>query len=112
MPRFIKLDGWDQQYPIPNNVSLEGSTYYVNIECIESVHEMFHKEDKERGHKHGDFDRTIVHVLGDPVSHERVLVSNWYTTTQERASEFMVRVNAILNAEKAVCDVPKEEKKV
>ena len=113
MPRFIKLNGWNQQLPNPHNTLSEGSTYYVNIDHIESVHEMFHVEDKKLGYKGGEHAQTIVHVNQPPVSYDSgKLLNNWYTTTEERASAFMVRVNAILNAEKAVCDVPKEEKKV
>ena len=112
MSRFVKLNGWNQQDPQPGNYLTEGSTYYINIDHIESVHEMGYQEDEELGHKKGDFAQTIVHVAAPPVTNGSAVLHNWYTTTEERATAFMERVNAILNADKAVCDIePEKDKK-
>ena len=109
--RFIKIDGWDNQKPDPTDYQAEGSTYYINIYQIESVHDMFHTgEDKD--FKEGAHDRTIVHMAAGPTAADNAPVTqNFFTLPNETSQEFMTRVNAILNADKAMCDVPEPEKK-
>ena len=112
MPRFIKINGWNQQSPEPGGLLSEGSTYYINIDHIESVHEMVYAKDEELGYKGGEFAQTIIHVAAPPVAADnQQVLNNWYTTQEERASAFMERVNAILNADKAVCDIESEKEK-
>ena len=109
--RFIKIDGWDLQPPQPTDYEAESSTFYVNIDQIESVNDMAHTG-KDKDFKEGTHSRTIVHMAAPPIQpNNQHTHHHYFSVRNETAAELMKRINAILNADKAMCDVPEPEKK-